>query len=103
VSGSAAGAVTLALHGRVTVENSGDVRAQLSKALRGKPPSLLVDVSGVPYMDTSAVATLVEGDRIARKQGTQLTLKGLNEQPRYLFEVARLDKFFDIAGPEAKA
>jgi anti-sigma B factor antagonist len=84
------------------VENSGELRATLSCALRRKPPDLAVDLSDVFYMDTSGVATLVEAARTARKQGTRLTLKGLHDQPRCLFEMARLDRLFD--GPaEASA
>jgi anti-sigma B factor antagonist len=102
VSDSNAATADLAFHGRITVENSGDMRAGLSDALREKPSSLLVDLSDVSYMDTSGVATLVEGDRIARRQGTRLILKGLRDQPRYLFEVTHLDHFFDISAPEEK-
>ena len=89
---------TLALHGRITVENSGEMRAALGKVLRQKPAHLPVDLSDVSYMDTSAVATLVEAARIARRQGTRLTLEGLRDQPRYFLEITHLDHLFDIAG-----
>lgn len=87
-----------AFHGRITIENSGEMRAALSRALRQKPADLPVDLSDVSYMDTSAVATLVEAARIARKQGTRLILEGLHDQPRYLLEITHLDHLFDIAG-----
>ena len=91
----------LRFHGRITVENSGNMRAELSNALRRKPPDVTVDLSDVSYMDTSGVATLLEAARIARRQGTRLILRGLHDQPHYLFEIARFDRLFDTSAPEA--
>lgn len=91
----------VAMHGRITVDNSGEMRATLSKALHAKPAKLLVDLSGVSYIDTSGLATLVEADRIAHKQATRLVLGGIHDQPRYLLEITHLDRLFEIAGQEA--
>lgn len=90
----------LEFHGRITIENSDEMRAQLRNALRGKPADLAIDLSDVSYIDTSGVATLVEAARIARKQGSRLILEGLHDQPRYLLEVTHLDHLFDIASQE---
>jgi anti-sigma B factor antagonist len=100
VSGNEQAAGKIAFHGRITVENSGEMRAALSKVLQGKPAELLVDLSDVSYIDTSGVATLVEAARIARKQGTRFILEGLHDQPRYLLEITHLDHLFDITGQE---
>ena len=89
------------MHGRITIENSGEMRRALSQALRVKPPMISVDLSDVSYIDTSGLATLVEAVRIARRQGTRLLLVGLKDQPRYLFEIIHLDRFFDTSSPEA--
>ena len=91
---------SVAIQGRITVENSGEMRTALANALRTKPATVSVDLSGVTYIDTSALATLVEANRIARKQGTRLVLGGIRDQPRYFFEIMHLDRLFDIAGPE---
>ena len=90
------------LHGRITVENSGVMRRALSDALRAKPATVSVDLSDVAYIDTSGLATLVEAVRIARKQGARLILSGMKDQPRYLFEIAHIDRFIDVAKPEAR-
>ena len=92
---------TLAFHGRITVQNSGEMRAALRNVLSRKPPELAVDLSDVSYMDTSGVATLVEAARTARRQRTRLTLRGLCDQPRYLFEMTRFDRLFEAPAPEA--
>jgi anti-sigma B factor antagonist len=92
---------SVAIHGRITIATSGEMRRVLSNALRAKPAIVSVDLSDVSYIDTSGLATLVEAVRIARKQGTRLILGGIHDQPRYLFEIAHLDRLFDLAGEEA--
>ena len=91
----------VAIHGRITIATSGEMRRTLSDALRAKPANVSVDLSDVSYIDTSGLATLVEAVRIARKQGTRLILGGIHDQPRYLFEITHLDRLFDMAGQEA--
>ena len=91
----------VAFQGRITIETSGEMRRALLKALRVKPPNLSVDLSGVSYMDTSGLATLLEASRIARKQSTHLTLAGLHDQPQYLFQITHFDQLFDMETPKA--
>ena len=101
VSGRPGVSDNVAIRGRITVENSGEMRTALANALRRKPAKVSVDLSGVSYIDTSGLATLVEAAWIARKQGTQMILGGMRDQPRYLIEITHLDRLFDIAVQEA--
>ena len=101
VSGGTEMDKTVAVQGRITVSNSGEMRTALANALRTKPASVSLDLSGVSYLDTSGLATLIEAVRIARNQGTRLILSGMHDQPRYFFEITHLDRLFDIAGQEA--
>jgi len=91
----------IAPQGRITVESSDEMRKALLKALRAKPENLSVDLSGVSYIDTSGLATLVEASRVAHKQGTKLILTGVHDQPQYLFQISHFDKIFDIEAQKA--
>ena len=91
---------TVAIEGRVTIDNSPDMRSRLADALKLKPGELAVDLSRVTYIDTSGLATLVEASRIAHQQGTRLVLTGIQGQTRYLFEVSHLDRLFDMAAEQ---
>ena len=93
----------VSIEGRVTVDNSSEMRDRLAAALKPKPAELTVDLSRVTYIDVSGLATLVEASRIAHQQGTRLVLTGLQGQTRYLFEVSHLDQLFDIAGERQSA
>jgi anti-sigma B factor antagonist len=87
---------SVSLQGRITINNADEMRRTLSGALCPQLPKLTVDLSGVTYMDTSGLATLMETMRIARQQGTQLVLSGIQNQPRYLLQVTDLDHVFEI-------
>jgi anti-anti-sigma factor len=91
---------SIEIHGRITVENSGEMSSALTNALRKKPKKLSVDLSEVSYIDTSGLATLLQAAGVAHKQGTRLVLDALQEQPRYLLEITQFDRLFDIEGQE---
>ena len=86
----------VSLQGRITINNANEMRRTLADALLPRLPQLTVDLSGVTYMDTSGLATLMEAMRIARRQGTRLVLGGVQDQPRYLLEITDLDHVFEI-------
>lgn len=91
---------TVSIMGRITVNNSDEMRRKLCATLASKPAQVTVDLSEATYIDTSGVATLLEAVRVARGQGTRLVLAGLNGQPRYLFEATEFDRLFEIASQE---
>jgi anti-sigma B factor antagonist len=86
----------VSLQGRITVDNANEMRSTLADALRLQPRELTVDLSGVNYMDTSGLATLMEAMRNARQQGTRLVLGSIQAQPRYLLNVTDLDHVFGV-------
>jgi anti-sigma B factor antagonist len=86
----------VSISGRIAIDTSSRMRNSLADALRSKPDAITVDLSQVDYMDTSGLATLIEAMRLARQQNTQLLLRGVQEQPRYLLEVSDLDRLFPI-------
>ena len=98
-----AGATTVSPNGDVDLSVSKDLQSALKKVMEEKPDRVIVDLQGVPYMDSSGVATLVEAMQIARKQSTKLVLCGLQEKVRSIFEIARLDKVFTIVDDQTAA
>jgi anti-sigma B factor antagonist len=93
------GGVLVSLRGRLTIDSSPELRNQLLAVLYGETlESLVIDLSDVPYVDLSGVATLLETLRIARSRKTGLQLKGLHDRPRYLLEVTGLLSLFETSG-----
>ncbi|MGB1882476.1 MAG: STAS domain-containing protein [Gammaproteobacteria bacterium] len=56
----------------------------------------LVDLSDVSYIDSSGVASLVEGFQAAKKSDLKFGLVGVSEAAMSVLELARLDKVFPI-------
>src|SRR5882672_4130827 len=90
----------VSIEGRINIDTSDDMRRTIAEALRSMPPAVMLDLSGVSYIDTSGLATLLEASRIARQQGTRLVLHGLHGQPRELLHFSQIDHLIDIAEPE---
>ena len=93
---------SVSMEGRITVDTSDEMRRKLRTVLRPKPAKVTVNLSGATFMDTSAVATLLEAVRIARRQGTRLVLAGLRGQPAQLLKLSLLHQLFEIAEEEVK-
>jgi anti-sigma B factor antagonist len=68
-----------------------------------RPKRLMVDLSGVPYMDSSGVGTLVEVFRRVTAYRGKMVLFGLTPRVRSVFEITKLDRFFTICESEAQA
>ena len=89
------GAVIVALEGDVDLQSSPDARKVLLECVGRKKP-VLVDLSGVGYIDSSGVASLVESLQTARKSGSNLILVAVSEGALRVLQLARLDKVFTI-------
>jgi anti-sigma B factor antagonist len=55
-----------------------------------------VDLSGVEYIDSSGVASLVEALQQAKARGQSLALASVSASALRVLELARLDKVFTI-------
>ena len=81
------------LRGEIDLESSPKARQVLLKAIdQGKP--ILVELSGVPYMDSSGIASLVEAYQKAKKKGAEFALVNVNPSVLRVLNLARLDKVF---------
>lgn len=92
-----------AISGEVDLNNSPELRTTLLGLLsRHSPRKLVLNLAKVPYMDSSAIAVLVE---LLRKlgKGGKLILTELQPRVKGLLEIARLDSIFLIAKDEQEA
>jgi anti-anti-sigma factor len=87
----------ISFEGRIGIDNSNAMRNRLGAALKLKPKQIEVDLSRVTSVDISGLATLVEASRIARHQGTQLRIGGIQGQVQLLFAITRLDQILEAA------
>jgi anti-sigma B factor antagonist len=84
----------LAIQGEVDLANAPDLRHRLRDLLENRGRSVVVDLSGVDYMDSSGIAVLIEGMRWAQRTRVQLVLAAPSQQVRMVMELAKLNAFF---------
>jgi anti-sigma B factor antagonist len=88
--------VRLSVHGDINIHTAMELRKQLKALLAPKHEEVQVDLSGVDFMDSAGIATLVEGLQWSRNSGGRFILLGLTENVRDIFALAKLDTVFDI-------
>ena len=98
-----ADAALLRVSGRVNIHTSPALRNRLKPLLSDGMRRVHVALDGVDFMDSSGIATLVEGLQWSRATGGEFVLTGLSETVRDVFVLSKLDTVFDIreAGTEA--
>ena len=90
--------------GDIDLYNSPEVRKVLLAALReGPAPRVIVNLREVRYIDSSGVASLVEGLKVSRELGSRLVLLGLSQAVRDVLELSRLNKVFEVCDTEEQA
>lgn len=83
--------------GDIDLYSSPQVRQTILDTLNQKLGTrVLINLTGVKYIDSSGVASLVEGLQLSRKSQVRFALCGLNKAPRQVLELTRLIKVFDI-------
>lgn len=83
------------LEGEVDLHCSPRARQEILKNLEQNHP-VLVDLSKVDYIDSSGIASLVEGFQVAKSQQLDFGLVGVSEAAHQVLQLARLDKVFSI-------
>jgi anti-sigma B factor antagonist len=83
--------------GDIDLYSSPQVRQTVLDTLNKKEAKrVIVDLIGVRYVDSSGVASLVEGLQLSRKSQVRFVLCGLNKAPKQVLELTRLIKVFEI-------
>src|SRR4051812_572302 len=98
-------AVLATVRGEIDLHNSPELRGALIDLLTkaGQPKRLVLNLAQVPYMDSSAIAVLVEMLQKLRRAGGKLYLTNLQPRVKGLLEIARLDSIFVIAKTDEDA
>lgn len=91
----------IALEGDVDMSTSPEVRKALIPLFNSRAAHIVVNLSGVPYIDSSGIATFVEGLQLSRKGGVRFTLAGATPRVEAVFELAYLKSVFEMV-PDAE-
>lgn len=88
----------LELHGNIQQEESDELEQILSEMYENGDRNIVIDLSGVQHICSSALGILVTFKKILQKDDAgQLQLVIPSEELLQLFEITMLNKVFDIA------
>ena len=91
----------LVVRGDVDLQNAGDLRSAIEEAATDGKSRLVVDMSDVPFMDSSGLASLVGAQKAIPEDVRMIVI--CPENLRRIFEVTRLDSILTVVStlPEA--
>ncbi len=90
------GVFLLVLEGDLDMSTSPQVRNTLLPLFGKAVQHVIVDLSGVPYIDSSGIATFVEGLQLSRKNNIRLTLAGAAPMVESILDLAYLRDVFEM-------
>ena len=90
----------LRLSGPVTISNFFQFQ---SKVRSNTSRRLILDLSGVPYIDSAGIGALVGAYVNHQKDGRSLALVGVRQRVRDAMQVTRVEQFFQFYDTEAAA
>jgi anti-sigma B factor antagonist len=68
-----------------------------------RTPRVILNLKAVRYIDSSGVASLVEGLKASRDVGSRFILFGLNTTVREVLQLSKLVRIFEICENEEQA
>jgi anti-sigma B factor antagonist len=81
----------LSFRGPLTMEN---VPPFMNAVRREGAPTIILDFSGVPYLDSSGLGCLVSAYTSCSKAGRRVALTGVNQRVRKVFEITKVEQLF---------
>lgn len=88
--------VLIQVKGRLDATSEPELRDILKSNLEKGFLKIIVDLQHVPFIDSSGLAALVSGLRLARKEQGDIVLSGIRPQVQTVFRLTMLDRIFPI-------
>jgi anti-anti-sigma factor len=95
IPGTKPGVRILKLAGPFTLSTVFDFQTELREA---SAPLTILDLSGVPYMDSAALGSVLGFHASCQREGTRYGLIGVSDRLKTLFRVAGVDGMVAVYG-----
>ena len=80
------------VHGEIDAYNGHLLRDAIARALATSPKEVVVDLAGVPFMDSSGLGVLVGGLKAAARSGSRLVARDPQQRVAALIRLTGLQK-----------
>ena len=97
------GVAVIGLTGDVTAACETELMDAYREAGRSEIRGIVLDFSGLDYMNSSGIGLLVTLLVRAKREGRQLSAFGLSDHYRQIFELTRLDEVISVHADEDRA
>jgi anti-anti-sigma factor len=84
------GRAAVRLHGRLDLVSARDLRRCVDEAVDAGTPNVVVDLSGVTFVDSSGLGALIGGLKRTRQAGGELRIASPANQVRMVLELTKL-------------
>ncbi|MDR3071961.1 MAG: STAS domain-containing protein [Clostridiales Family XIII bacterium] len=88
----ATGKWTYSLSGEVDIANAHDLREELENAYRKQAADIEIDASGLRYIDSTGLGTIIGVLGEMRENGHRIMLKDVRDNVKKLLKITNLDK-----------
>jgi anti-sigma B factor antagonist len=92
--------VRVSLKGELDISSAPRLEDDLSRIEADEPATIVLDLSGLDFMDSTGLRLLIGADSRAREAGRRLVLIQGNEMVQRVLRVTRLDERLEIV-PDA--
>ena len=86
------------ISGDIDLYSSPDLREALLVLIKSKIPALYINLNAVTYIDSSGIATFVEGLKCMKSYGGKLHFFEIPQSVMEIFRFSKLDRVFEIYG-----
>jgi len=94
---------TLVLSGDFDVRSTMEVRAAIYEQFNGYERDVVIDLTGVPTIDLTALRVLAYATREAGRSGHHLTLRGCGPAVRRMLHLSHLARLVEVESGAATA
>jgi anti-sigma B factor antagonist len=91
------------IKGDITAAAEDDLTSAYNEAASERTRSIILNFTGLEYMNSSGIGLLVTLLVRANRQRQQVRAYGLNDHYRQIFQLTRLDEAIGICGDEEEA
>lgn len=93
--------VKLTVEGEINVQTSSQLKKSIAGCIATGVKQLHIALDGAERIDSSGVATLVEGLKWSRSSGGRFVISGLQEEVRDLIRLSKLENEFEIVDADS--
>lgn len=86
----------VALEGSLEVGKQEKLKENLLKQAPPSASRMVLDLSGVNFIDSACLGALIAVARRLREQGGDVKIAALNTEVKSIFQITRLDRVFEI-------